>query len=380
MKDYKQHAAEKSAGNSDISSPKHCLNCGALLTGSYCSACGQKDVELHESFWHLLAHFTGDFFHFDSKFFRTMIPLMVKPGFLTNEYIRGKRASYMKPVQLYIFVSVVFFLIYFSFFSTHLINPTDVHENPAALLSDSALKKDSLLIARLKAMPIPDAEQVIDSLNRLSVNSVLDSVLDQSESPISVRSGNQQPNVVRFTVNDAENLPKTVEAYKDSINKLPKDRRPGLIRQAIDIKTIEIDQRRREEGTASLLEALQENFMHNIPKLMFLLLPFFALILKLLYVRKNVYLVDHAIFTLHFHSFLFLLLLLLAFINLIPGVHLGFLYFFLLMSIYLIFAMRKVYSQSWVKTISKVFATYFLYTLALTIVVVVGLMISAASL
>lgn len=120
--------------------------------------------------------------------------------------------------------------------------------------------------------------------------------------------------------------------------------------------------------------------MHNIPKLMFLLLPFFALILKLLYVRKNVYLVDHAIFTLHFHSFLFLLLLLLAFINLIPGVHLGFLYFFLLMSIYLIFAMRKVYSQSWVKTISKVFATYFLYTLALTIVVVVGLMISAASL
>src|SRR5215510_6945655 len=96
---------------------KHCLNCGAVLTGKYCSECGQKDQDLHDSFWHLTGHFVGDIFHFDSKFFRTLTPLLIKPGFLTIEYMRGKRAGYMKPVQLYFFISVVFFLFYFSFFN-----------------------------------------------------------------------------------------------------------------------------------------------------------------------------------------------------------------------------------------------------------------------
>jgi hypothetical protein len=94
---------------------KRCLNCGTILNGMYCSHCGQRDEHLHEPFWKLAGHFVGDLFHFDSKFSHTLFPLLIKPGFLTNEFMAGKRARYMKPVALYFFISVLFFLLFFMF-------------------------------------------------------------------------------------------------------------------------------------------------------------------------------------------------------------------------------------------------------------------------
>jgi hypothetical protein len=78
-----------------------CLNCGSLLTGKYCSICGQKHEELHLPFWTLFADAFADFWHFDTKFFRTFLPLIYKPGFITLEYIRGRRAGYVHPIRLY---------------------------------------------------------------------------------------------------------------------------------------------------------------------------------------------------------------------------------------------------------------------------------------
>jgi len=359
---------------------RHCLNCGAVLTGKYCSECGQKDQELHESFWHLMAHFAGDFIHFDSKFFRTLTPLLVKPGFLTAEYMRGKRVGYMKPVQLYIFISVVFFLVYFSFFNEKIMEVGNAKENPALLINDPKIKKDTAMIHKLKKLPPPIADKIIDSLNEASAKKMVDSALAKSDlSIVNETNVSDSSNLhLGWTVDDK--LPSTVKAYKDSIDQLPKSQRPGFIRQAITIKAIEINERKEQEGVGSVFEALKENFMHNIPKLMFLMLPFFALILKFLYIRRKTYLVDHAIFTLHFHSFIFLLLLLLSVINLLTGFSLGIGYILLLVTIYLMIALRNVYRQSWIKTFFKVLFTYFLYSFSTALVVLIGLMISAASL
>ncbi len=96
---------------------ENCLNCGLPLMGKYCAECGQKAFLHKDSFWHMTLHFVGDYFHYDSKFWTTLKTLFTKPGLATLEYIHGKRAKYLNPVQLYIFVTTVFFLLFFAFSS-----------------------------------------------------------------------------------------------------------------------------------------------------------------------------------------------------------------------------------------------------------------------
>lgn len=89
----------------------NCLNCGAEVTGKFCPSCGQENIETHENFFHLAFHVIGDFFHFDSKFFRSFIPLFTKPGFLTKEYWAGRRQHYIHPLRLFFFVTIVMVII-----------------------------------------------------------------------------------------------------------------------------------------------------------------------------------------------------------------------------------------------------------------------------
>jgi hypothetical protein len=96
-------SAHASAGRS------HCQNCGSPLSGPYCSACGQHDVDYHRSVWPILEDSLEGFLHFDGKFFRTVRWLFTRPGFLTNEFNAGKRSSYTQPIRLYIFASFLYF-------------------------------------------------------------------------------------------------------------------------------------------------------------------------------------------------------------------------------------------------------------------------------
>jgi len=62
----------------------------------------------------MMVHAVADYFHFEHKFFGTIKPLVFKPGKLTVEYVAGKRASFLHPIKLYIFISIVFFIVIFS--------------------------------------------------------------------------------------------------------------------------------------------------------------------------------------------------------------------------------------------------------------------------
>jgi hypothetical protein len=95
---------------------KDCLNCGATVIGPYCHNCGQENIEPKESFWHLILHFFNDITHFDGKFFTTLRILLFRPGFLSKEYMSGKRVSYLNPIRMYLFTSFIFFLVFFSVF------------------------------------------------------------------------------------------------------------------------------------------------------------------------------------------------------------------------------------------------------------------------
>ena len=93
-----------------------CLNCGATVQGRYCHACGQENTEPKETIWHMFTHFFYDITHFDGSFFVTLKDLLFKPGFLSKEYMLGRRKKYLHPVRMYVFTSAVFFLVFFSLF------------------------------------------------------------------------------------------------------------------------------------------------------------------------------------------------------------------------------------------------------------------------
>jgi len=99
---------------------KICLNCGAHLQGRYCHVCGQENVVPKESLGQLIRHFFEDITHFDGKFFKTIKYLITKPGFLSQEYLAGRRARYLHPIRMYLFISFIFFLVFAMFFADRL--------------------------------------------------------------------------------------------------------------------------------------------------------------------------------------------------------------------------------------------------------------------
>ena len=116
---------------------KDCLNCGAIVQGRFCHVCGQENVVPKESFWHMVIHFFYDITHFDSKFFETLKDLVTKPGFLSKEYMKGRRASYLHPVKMYVFTSAVFFLR----FTSLLKSPSDSFPCTSSRTREVSLRK-----------------------------------------------------------------------------------------------------------------------------------------------------------------------------------------------------------------------------------------------
>ncbi len=88
-----------------------CKNCGKEFKGNFCPECGQSVKELERPFQFLIIDFMGNMFAFDTRFFKTFVAILFKPGRLTHDYIKGHRVKYMPPFRFYIFISFVFFLL-----------------------------------------------------------------------------------------------------------------------------------------------------------------------------------------------------------------------------------------------------------------------------
>ena len=104
-------AGQLSAAEAPTVVLERCGNCGAPLSGPYCSQCGQRHEPAMHSFWHFMQEAFEDFTHADSRLWRTLGALLFRPGFLTREFLEGRRARYLPPVRLYLVLSVAFFVI-----------------------------------------------------------------------------------------------------------------------------------------------------------------------------------------------------------------------------------------------------------------------------
>ncbi len=88
-----------------------CANCGRTFSGRFCPDCGQDLEDIRRPFAEIARDFLGDFFAFDARLWRTLVPLFTRPGSLTVDYIEGRRARYVPPLKLYVFAGFLYFTI-----------------------------------------------------------------------------------------------------------------------------------------------------------------------------------------------------------------------------------------------------------------------------
>ena len=123
----------------------HCENCGTELRGHYCSNCGQAAVNYHRSFRHVIVDVLDSFLNWDSKFIRSIGLLLWRPGWLTNQFLEGRRVRFLHPLRLYLLVSIVFFLC------AKLIPVSDTHTTKAEDLPPEARAHLEKKMAELRA-------------------------------------------------------------------------------------------------------------------------------------------------------------------------------------------------------------------------------------
>ncbi len=93
------------------SAPTFCANCGAPISGRYCANCGQRVEHAVHSLRHFITEVAEDLTHADSRLWQTITALLFRPGYLTREFLDGRRVKYLPPLRLYLVLSLFFFVI-----------------------------------------------------------------------------------------------------------------------------------------------------------------------------------------------------------------------------------------------------------------------------
>jgi hypothetical protein len=270
---------------------KNCLNCQALVEHRFCSHCGQENTEIKKSFHHLFYHFFEDLTHYDSSFWKTIFYLFFKPAALTKEYLAGKRLSFLAPIRLYIFISfITFFLI--SLF------PTKTIEANKATID---LSTNEVVIPSIDSLHIK--EKSIDGLTKAGVlsqenNDTIKKILNQLK-------GTDKKEVADFGYKSISELD-SVQKQSGQEKKLSAGEY-WFLKKWLTVK--------EENTNEQIMEKFKLSFTNNLPKVLFMYMPIFALILWMFHDKKKWYYFDHSIFTLHYFSFILLLILILFFVD-----------------------------------------------------------------
>lgn len=282
---------------------KNCLNCNAQVYGKFCHICGQENYVPKESFWHLVTHFVEDITHFDGKFFTSLKLLITRPGFLSTEYLRGKRNSYLNPIRMYIFTSALFFLIFFSFIVPKP-NEKDKPIYSSNKLINKLIKSNELLQKELKNTN--DSADLVEITNTIKLQEAqIKEIKKDSLAGLKYFSENEKKSFTIFTTDKFKSL----KQYDSLQNTLPDNKKDGFIKKTFIKKSLTVDEK-YADNRSTLKEKILDSFFHKFPQIMFISLPLFAFLLKLIYIRrKEIFYVNHIIYTIHLYVFTFIGLL-----------------------------------------------------------------------
>jgi hypothetical protein len=349
----------------EVSAPvASCLNCGSLLTGQYCASCGQRAKSRLISIFELVRDAVGDLFELDSRLWRTLIPLTVRPGRLTREYLMGRRARYMPPFRTYLVLSLVFFLV--AFFdpgeTLGLLFPAAPDE--AAEPGEAAAESGEA--ARIRDEVLRDLEA-----EGIDVGAARRAIGEANEAAEAAESEAQDA-----TERSGINLQCDIEDF---------DNLPGWLSRRL---TPERARQMCERVTADGGRVFVRQLLDNIPASLFILLPLMAFVLKVLYPMSKRYYAEHLLFVLHYHAFLFLILTadvlfsrlvtLLRLPGFVEGIATAAVAIYI--PVYLYKSLRHVYGQGHLLTTFKFFVLVTSYFLGLVFILVIVMLYTAISL
>jgi hypothetical protein len=334
-----------------------CKNCESQFDSSFkfCPYCGQKandKLTIGVLFYNTISNY----FSFDARFFKSFVPLMLKPGFIAKEFVGGKRLQYLHPAQYYLFVSVVFFFI-LSFKVNEYNRDADLLLKKGFELEQKINVKDKPILDSL------DIERLKDSiLNNEAIEiNVNDEERRQIDSTLKANISNSSKNSVDFGF-DTKKLDSLINAgasEKDQLSAMGLNKDSGFIKETVFKQLLKF-YKQRGGGIVSV-------FFDTIPIALFLLLPIFALILKLFFWRRGSY-SHHLVFSFYYFSFLFVVLSLLIGINYFINIP-GWVELFIVWStfFYLWLSMKRFYEQGYFVTLIKTGVISFSYSFIIVI-------------
>jgi len=356
-----------------------CSNCATELSGPVCHSCGQASDTFHRPVWDLLLDILDGLFGLEGRLWRTLPPLMFQPGKLTTNYLTGVRARYVMPFRLYLTASVLFFLAFFA------VNEgLNTGPEPAAS-SDVAEAREALetgdLEAGLAMMPEEARNEVIRQVER---------GLDEAENAESAETPEARELRQQAERNELKQriryglLP---EYYPREAAALDPDETveisEGMVMNMEGVEELPLSFRLRlADGIDAVVDsqgqALWAAMKTWAPRLMFGLLPIYALLLAVThFYKRGLYFYDHLVVTLHFHAFLFFMFLLVGVISLVLGPGWAVLVFFLWSNYYLYRLHRTVYSHGRFSSFLRVIFLDIVYMIILSfglmVLVFVGL-------
>lgn len=372
-----------------------CLNCGTPLQGPHCHACGQPVKGLVRPLKNIVHDFLDTVFEYDSRIWRTLLPLYLLPGKITRDYLAGRRMRFVLPFRLFFVLTVVTFLVLqWRLGDTSL----DFGGGGAIDRAESVAELDDVLAELRERFAETRRELEADPQRAYGLGGVIAaeraveasaerrrSWLEERDAALAEdRAPPPEPPRTSWSVSSSDLLETTEDGTLEVPEWLPEAAQDQL-RRWVE-RGIRNLQRLDEEP-----DRLIRRFFSLLPPVLFVLMPLFALLLKIFYLFHGRLYMEHLVVALHAHSFLGMAVLMALALGglqqwLANGS--GFLagmFAWLAAAawwwipIYLYVMQRRVYEQGWAFTAVKFFLIGLTYAIMLVVATVIAVVISVVT-
>jgi hypothetical protein len=360
----------------EASPARRCGNCSATLQGLHCHACGQPARGLVRHFRSVLGDFVDTVFNVDGRLLRTLGPLLLRPGFLSLEYLAGRRVRYVSPVRLFVFISLMAFLA--GRLNVEPEAEVATQTSPSALAAGgdfSQARSGSEVIALRDralgefgaqhafatdapgvALGLAAARAAIEQAAQARLDALGAAGAPKPEAALPTATAERRATPLELRLGEGvwhpQQNPLQLAWLPDAANA----RLNRWLQRAVD-NLLEL------RGDRGARQRLGEYVLELLPQTLFVLLPVFALLLKLAYAFRRRLYMEHLIVALHSHAFLSLAVFLLALGGLLQtalahgllrdGVAALSIALAVWMPLYLLLMQKRVYREGWVSTLLK---------------------------
>jgi len=344
-----------------------CQNCENEhhIEYDFCPHCGQQtDDELTVGV--LFYNTIANYFSFDARFFKSFVPLVFKPGILAKRFVSGKRLMYLHPAQMYLFISVVFFFMFSFKIREYNANFDKVLEEGFKIeQSQDSINVnpiDSATVEKLKA-PLKNDSGLLSGMSDQE-RQELDSLLTNVSKP---RKTNNNVNF-GYDTKKLDSLIAIGASEKEQLMAVGMKEDAGFLTRQFFKQLIKFHKNRG----GGIVQALFD----SVPISLFILLPIFALLLKVFYWRRGSF-AHHLVFSFYYFSFLFTVLCIIIGVNYIVEIP-DWIDFLVLIStfFYLVFAVRNYYEQGFFISLIKssmLTFMYMIFVVPMAIMIMLGL-------